>query len=113
LQWGSVQDMIAAEAQEAAEAALSRAADEVVALSGIRPSLVIRTGKAADETAAVLGENPQISALVLGAAPKGQPGTLVSYFSGERAGSLPVVVIIVPGSLGDRAIDALTSSASD
>ncbi len=109
LQWGSVQDMIAEEAQEAAEAALSRAAEEVIAVSGIRPSLLIRTGKAPEEVARVLADNPHISALVLGAASKGAPGTLVSYFSGERAGGLPVVVIIVPGSLGDDAIDSLTS----
>ena len=108
LQWGGVQDMIAAEAQEEAESVLARAAEEVAALSGIRPSLLIRQGKLTDEVAGALDDDPGLSALVLGAAARGAPGTLVSHFSGERAGALPSVVIIVPGALGTDAIDRLT-----
>lgn len=111
VQWGGVQDMIAAEAQEAAESALSRAADHVRKLSGIMPSLVIRKGKLTEEISAVLEEDDDLSALVLGAASKGAPGPLVSHFTGERAGGLPVVIIIVPGSLGDEAIDQLTGGS--
>lgn len=111
LQWGGVQDMIAEEAQEAAESLLARAADEVIALSGIRPSLVIRKGKLTDEVTETLAADPALSALVLGAAAKGTPGTLVQYFSGERAGALPAVVIIVPGALSIEAIDRLTGNA--
>ncbi|MEM8825972.1 MAG: hypothetical protein AAGD40_03480, partial [Pseudomonadota bacterium] len=108
LQWGSVQDMIAAEAQEAAETALSRAADKVVSLVGITPSLLIRKGKLIDEVAGALADDPRLSALVLGAAAKGGKDTLVSTFAGERAAGLQSVVIIVPGSLSDEGIDALT-----
>ena len=103
---GGLQDMIAAEAQEAAEALLSRKADEVFALSDMRPALVIRDGKAIDEVAALLTENA-VHTLVLGAAAKGAPGPLVSHFSGERAGNLPCVVVIVPGGLSPEAIDRL------
>ena len=39
---------------------------------------------------------------MLGAAAKGAPGTLVQHFSGERAGALPAVVIIVPGALDEE-----------
>jgi nucleotide-binding universal stress UspA family protein len=108
VQWGGVQDMIAAEAQEEAEGALARAADQVMKLSNIMPSLVIRQGKLTDEILAVIEQDDHLSAIVLGAASKGAPGPLVSHFTGERAGALPLVVIIVPGSLGDAAIDRLT-----
>lgn len=113
VQWGGVQDMIAAEAQEEAENALARAADQVVALSGIMPSLLIRQGKLTEEILAVLDENRHLSAIVLGAAPKGAPGPLVSHFTGERSGSLSVVVIIVPGALDDERIDLLTGGSEE
>lgn len=103
---GGLQDMIAAEAQEAAEALLSRKADEVMALSGQRAALIIREGKAVDEVSQMLTDN-NVHALILGAAAKGAPGPLVSHFSGERAGNLPCVVVIVPGGLDPDAIDRL------
>jgi nucleotide-binding universal stress UspA family protein len=108
LQWGGVQDMIAAEAQEAAQALLSRKADEVFELSGLRPSMAVRQGKPTDQVAKAIEEDASIKALVLGAAAKGAPGPLVTFFSGERAGNLPCVVVIVPGGLDDEAIDRLT-----
>ncbi|EMD82802.1 universal stress protein [Pacificimonas flava] len=108
VQWGGVQDMIRAEKQDAAEAALARAADQVVKLSGIMPSLIVREGKLTEEISAVIAEDDHLSAIVLGAASKGAPGPLVSHFTGERAGGLPLVVIIVPGALADNAIDRLT-----
>ena len=103
---GGLQDMIAAEAQEAAEALLSRKADEVMALSGQRAALIIREGKAVDEVSQMLTDN-NVHALILGAAAKGAPGPLVSHFSGERSGHLPCVVVIVPGGLDPDAIDRL------
>ncbi|MBB4631241.1 universal stress protein [Sphingosinicella soli] len=103
---GGLQDMIAAEAQEAAEALLARKADEVMALSGRRPSLEIREGTVVDEVTGMLTEN-NVHTLILGAAAKGAPGPLVSHFSGERAGNLPCVVVIVPGGLDAEAIDRL------
>jgi len=103
---GGLQDMIAAEAQEAAEALLSRKADEVMTLSGQRPAVVIRAGEAIAEISQMLTEN-NVYALILGAAAKGAPGPLVSHFSGERAGNLPCVVVLVPGGLDPEAIDRL------
>ena len=113
VQWGGVQDMIAAEALEDAESALVRAADKVQQLSGIMPSLVVSKGKVVDEVVSVIEADETLSAIVLGAATKGSPGPLVTHFSGERAGALPLVVIIVPGALGAEAIDLLTGDAPD
>ncbi len=103
---GGLQDMIAAEAQGAAEALLSRKADEVMTLSDQRPTLVIREGQAVDEVSQLLADNT-VHALILGAAAKGAPGPLVTHFSGERAGNLPCVVVLVPGGLDPDAVDRL------
>ncbi len=108
LQWGNVQDMIAAEAQEAAQALLNRISDEVMEITGLRPAVAIRQGKVTEEVTKAIQEDGNINALVLGAAAKGAPGPLVSHFSGERVGELPCVVVIVPGSLDNAAIDRLT-----
>ena len=47
-------------------------------------------------------------ALVLAAAAKGKPGPLVDFFTRERAGTLPCMVMIVPGGIEDADIDRLT-----
>ena len=52
--------------------------------------------------------NPEIAALVLGAAPGGNPGPLVSHFSGSEAGNLPVPIMLVPGALSREALDRLS-----
>jgi hypothetical protein len=98
---------MAAEAEEAAQALLARKAEEVIAIGGIRPALAVRQGKPTEQVAKVVEEDRSIRALVLGAAAKGAPGPLVSFFAGERAGNLPCVVVIVPGGLSDEAIDRL------
>jgi nucleotide-binding universal stress UspA family protein len=108
LQWGDVQDMLAAEAQAAAEALLGRKAEEVREVSGLTPSVAVRQGKATDEVVRAIEADTSIKALVLAAAAKGAPGPLVSFFSGERAGNLRCVVMIVPGALDDETIDSLT-----
>ena len=56
----------------------------------------------------MIDANPEIAALVLGAAASGPPGPLISYFAGPDAGALPVPVMIVPGSLTREAIDRLS-----
>ena len=56
----------------------------------------------------MIAANPEIAALVLGAAASGAPGPLVSHFAGADAGALPVPVMIVPGSLDREAIDRLS-----
>ncbi|GAA3249615.1 hypothetical protein GCM10020258_03850 [Sphingomonas yabuuchiae] len=56
----------------------------------------------------IIAANPDIAALVLGAAASGAPGKLVSHFSGTDAGALPVPVMMIPGSLTPEAIDRLS-----
>lgn len=56
----------------------------------------------------MLAANPDVAALVLGAAPSGAPGKLVTHFTGADAGKLTVPVMIIPGSLDMDAIDRLS-----
>lgn len=108
VQWGGVQSAIEAEAREAAELVLKTSADEVEMLTGIRPACALRAGESATaQVLAALGEDSDIRALVLAAAAKGAPGPLVAFFTGERAGQLPCLVMVVPGGLDESAIDRL------
>jgi len=45
---------------------------------------------------------------VLGAAPKGAPGLLVTHFAGQDAGSLPCPVMVIPGGLDRETIERLS-----
>ena len=108
MQWGGVQAAIEAEAAENAQTLLAGIADEVVAWTGSRPGVIIAKGEAIAAVMNTVAADPSIHALVLGAAPKGAPGPLVSYFAGERAGTLPCLVMIVPGGVSDDRLAELT-----
>jgi nucleotide-binding universal stress UspA family protein len=108
MQWGAVQDAMAAEARAEAQVLLDAVADEVETLSGTRPVAAVLHGDSAPAIFDHVRQTPSIRALVLGAAPKGAPGPLVSYFTGERAGQLPCVVIVVPGGLDAERLESLT-----
>lgn len=107
IQWGGVQEAIEAEAQEKAESLLAVLAERILSETGTKPTTAIRTGKATEQIVAAIGEDPSVRRLVLGAAPKGGPGPLVSFFAGEGAASLPCPMIIVPGALDEEALDRL------
>lgn len=107
IQWGGVQDVIEAEAQEKAEALLNAIVEEVMAETGVRPSISVRHGKPAEEVLKAVRGDTELQMLVLGAASSGAPGPLVAFFSGEAAGQLPCPVLIVPGGLDQDALDRL------
>lgn len=108
LQWGGVQEAMDAEAEEDAKSMLAEAASEVEQLLGRPPELLIRRGKAPDMVLQVITEDRSIRGLVLAAAAKGKPGPLVNFFSGEQAGTMPCLVMIVPGGISEEALDRLT-----
>jgi nucleotide-binding universal stress UspA family protein len=108
LQWGGVQKEMEAEAEDNARALLAGKAAEVEAMTGLRPSSRLVRGRATEAVLEVVMNDRSIRALVLGAAAKGRPGPLVDFFSGERAGSLPCMVMIVPGGISDAELDRLT-----
>lgn len=108
LQWGGAQKDIEAEAEENGRAVLAAKANDVETLTGVRPEVRLARGRAPDAVLEVLRSDRSIRALVLAAAAKGRPGPLVEYFSGDAAGSLPCMVMIVPGGIPDTDLDRLT-----
>ena len=45
---------------------------------------------------------------MIGAAPSGHPGPLVTHFTSGDAGQLPCPVMIIPGSLADERLEQLS-----
>ncbi len=108
IQWGAVQEAMEAEALADAEALLAQVAAEAEALGGARPDFVVKRGDAAQAVLDHIAADSSVRALVLAAAAKGAPGPLVTFFAGERAGTLPCIVMIVPGGLDATRIDELS-----
>ncbi|HEX8553132.1 MAG TPA: universal stress protein [Sphingomonas sp.] len=106
--FGGVQATIEEEARLHAEGLVAGAAGTLLTESGLRPSITVRDGDGPTIIRELIAANPQIAALVLGAAASGAPGALVAHFAGTDAGALPVPVMIVPGSLTLEAIDRLS-----
>ena len=106
--FGGVQATIEEEALLHAEGLVTAAAGTLVDESGLKPSITVRQGDGTKIIREIITANPDIAALVLGAAPSGSPGQLVTHFAGSDAGALPVPVMIIPGSLTREAIDRLS-----
>jgi nucleotide-binding universal stress UspA family protein len=107
--WLGVENIMRAEAMEAAEAALGRYADVVRATSTIEPELVIREGNRSEEIVKLIVSDEDIAILVLAAGTESEgPGPLVSALAGKASGTFPVPITIVPGNLDDEAIAAIS-----
>jgi nucleotide-binding universal stress UspA family protein len=108
VQWGGVQAAIEEEQRLRIEGVVSAAVGEIIDEAGMKPSIVVRTGEPAKVVRDYVGSREEITALVLGAAPSGHPGPLVAHFTGNDAGTLPVPVMIIPGSLDDERLEQLS-----
>ena len=106
--FGGVQATIEEEALQHADGLVAAAAGTLVAESGLKPAITVRQGDGPRIIREIIAANPDIAALVLGAAAGGAPGKLVAHFTGTDAGALPVPVMIIPGSLTREAIDRLS-----
>jgi nucleotide-binding universal stress UspA family protein len=106
--WGGVQATMEAEAREKAEEIVRAAAGTILDELGIQPLITIKKGEGVEVVKEMLDEHPEIAALVLGAAAQGTPGPLVAHFTGVNAGTLPCPVMVIPGSLGEEALDLLS-----
>lgn len=107
VQWGGVMAQMEAEARERVDALVTAAAGTLLDESGLSPSIIVHEGEGARAVRETIAGNPEIAALVLGAAAEGAPGPLVTLFATE-AGSLGVPVMIVPGGLSHEALDRLS-----
>ena len=108
VQWGGVQAAMEEEARLRAEAMVLQASGAIVEEAGVEPAILVRQGDPIKAITELLKERDNIAALVLGAAAEGGPGPLVAHFSGAVSGTLPCPLVIVPGRLGDEALDQLS-----
>ena len=106
--FAGVQATIEHEARERAEAMIMAAAGNLLSESGKMPVISVRQGDAVKLVRQYLEEHPEVAALVLGAAPEGGPGPLVSHFTGAHAGKMPCPVFVIPGSFSESDIDRLS-----
>jgi hypothetical protein len=87
---------------------VSAAVGEIFNEAGIKPAIVLKQGDAVKVVRDYLTDRDDIAALVLGAAPSGDPGPLVAHFTGKDSGGLPCPVMIIPGSLTDERLEQLS-----
>ena len=107
-QWLGVADIMRAEAQEEANAALDRASGRANGIAAITPERVIREGDPTEQMLDVIDKDADIAMLVLAANPGPEgPGPIITLMA-SVVGSFPIPVIIVPGDLSDVDIDALS-----
>jgi nucleotide-binding universal stress UspA family protein len=104
VQWSGVQATMEAEAKLRAEARVVQASGTTFEEAGLHPSILVRQGDPVKVVGDVLRETPDIAALVLAARAEGGPGPLVAHFAGSVSGTLACPLIIVPGSLGEEAL---------
>ncbi len=102
-----VQATMEEEARQHVEALVESAAGMLSEEQGIHPSILVQAGEPVQLIRKAIADNPNVAALVLGAAASGTPGPLVAHFAGE-AGQLPCPVMIVPGGLDHAALDRLS-----
>ena len=107
-QWLGVADIMRAEAQEEANAALDRASGRANGIAAITPERVIREGDPTEQILDVIDKDADIAMLVLAANPGPEgPGPIITLMA-SVVGAFPIPVIIVPGELTDVEIDALS-----
>ena len=107
--WQAVGELMEEEQRAEAEAMMQRFAEEVVKLSGKTPVIFIRQGTARDALLKLIEEEPTVSILILAAGiGRGGPGPLISALTGKFFPKVTIPLTIVPGTLTDEEIDALT-----
>ncbi|MBI1245285.1 MAG: universal stress protein [Alphaproteobacteria bacterium] len=108
-EWVGVGELMREERRQEAETKLQEFSSLVQEMSGQMPMLHVREGDPREELLKLLDEEPTISILVLaaGTSSKG-PGPLITALTGKYAAKLRVPLTIVPGSLADEDIDAIT-----
>lgn len=105
--FGGVQAAIEEEAREQARKLVEAATAEVIGEANLAPIVTIRSGEPVALVDDALAAQPDIVALVLGAAATGDPGPLTTHYA-ARAGQLPCPLMIIPGALDTATLDRLT-----
>ena len=108
VQFGGVQAAIQEEQRLRIEGVVSASVGEILDEAGIEATVIVAQGEPVKAVRDYVGEREEIAALVLGAAPSGNPGVLVSNFCGTDAGKLPCPVMLIPGGLDDDRLEQLS-----
>ena len=108
VQWGGVQSAIEEEQRLRIAGVVSAAVGEILDEAGFEVNIITQKGDAAKNLRDYIGARKDVSALVLGAAPSGNPGPLVASFCGNDSGTMPCPVMVIPGSLSDVRLDQLS-----
>lgn len=107
-QWLGVADIMRAEAEETANAALDRASGRANGIAAITPERVIREGDPVTQILDVIDKDVDVAVLVLAASVGAEgPGPIITALA-KTAGSFPIPVTVVPGNLSDADLDALS-----
>jgi nucleotide-binding universal stress UspA family protein len=108
VQWGGVEKAIEEEQRLRIEGVVSASVGEILDEAGVEAKIIVQQGEPVKTVREYIGEREEVAALVLGAAPSGNPGILVSNFCGTDAGKLPCPVMLIPGSLSDERLEQLS-----
>lgn len=107
-QWLGVADIMRAEAEEIANAALDRASGRANGIAAITPERVIREGDPGEQILDVIDKDVDIAMLVLAASAGAEgPGPIITMLA-NTAGTFPIPITVVPGNLSDIDLDALS-----
>ncbi|QUL38706.1 universal stress protein [Erythrobacter sp. JK5] len=102
--FGAVQATIEEEARDRAEMIAHGVAGNLLAESGIMPTISVKIGNSQKIVAEFLTGHPEVAALVLGAAKSNSPGPLVTHFS-AIAGTLPCPLYVIPADYDEKRSD--------
>ena len=102
--FGGVQATIEQEARDRAEVLAHGVAGNLLAESGIMPTISVAIGKGQAIVSEFLDSHREVAALVLGAAASGGPGPLVTHFA-AHAGSLPCPLYVIPADYDETKAD--------
>jgi nucleotide-binding universal stress UspA family protein len=108
VQFGGVQAAIEQEQTLRIQGVVSASLGEILDESGVEAVIIVRHGEPVKTVRDYIGAREEVAALVLGAAPAGNPGPLVANFCGNDAGKLPCPVMLIPGSLSDERLEQLS-----
>ena len=102
--FGGVQATIEEEARDRAEMLAHGVAGNLLAESGIMPTISVKIGSGQKIVSEFLETHLEVAALVLGAAKGNSPGPLVTHFA-AHAGNLPCPVYIIPEEYDEKDAD--------
>jgi nucleotide-binding universal stress UspA family protein len=108
VQFGGVQAAIEEEQKLRIEGVVSAGIGDILDESGVEAKIIVQQGEPVRAVRDYIGHRDEIAALVLGAAPNGNPGPLVANFCGNDSGKLPCPVMLIPGSLTDDRLEQLS-----